>query len=362
MSSSHPNLQAPPEPQRSRSNHALNPAPGTPRFLAGVDPRTIFFLALITAASGIISPPIALAAGLCFGLLFVHPLQADSSRLAKTLLQLSVVLLGFGMNLFEVLKVGRSGFLYTAVSILASLALGLLLGHLLRVKQKASLLIAAGTAICGGSAIAAIAPIVDASEEEISVGMGTVFVLNSVALFAFPAIGAALHLSQSQFGLWAALAIHDTSSVVGASAKFGTEALMIGTTVKLARALWIIPVSLAVAAWYHAARSRAAGRSAAGQDTETGHAGSSVKLPWFILFFCLASVFRTYAPHLTTLCDALSHLGRTGLTATLFLIGTGLSRATLRKVGYRPFLQGVLLWVVAATLSGIAVYYSVIRI
>ena len=320
--------------------------------LDALDARKIFFVGLIVASSGVVSPPVALAAGLCFGLLLVHPLRRESGALAKTLLQLSVVALGFGMNLFEIIKVGRSGFLYTAISILASVSLGLLLGRFLRVKQHASLLITVGTAICGGSAIAAVAPILDASEEDISIAMGTVFVLNSVALFVFPAIGSALHLSQDQFGLWAALAIHDTSSVVGASAKYGSQALMIGTTVKLARALWIIPVSLLVAAWFHQ-RTRRAGLSSG---------PSSIKWPWFILFFCLASVWRTYQPGLIPWFDTLSHLGKIGLTATLFLIGSGLSRRTLQQVGYRPMLQGVMLWIVVATLSVVAIYERVISI
>ncbi len=321
--------------------------------LAAVDAKTLFFLGLIVAASGVMSPPIALAGGLCFGLLFAHPLRTESAKLASTLLQTSVVALGFGMNLYEVIKVGRSGFAYTAVSIIGSLALGLALGRLLKVQGKASLLISAGTAICGGSAIAAIAPVLEASEQEISVAMGTVFVLNSVALFAFPAIGSALHLSQSQFGLWAALAIHDTSSVVGASAKYGNQALIVGTTVKLARALWIIPVSLAVAGWYQRRARRL---------SSTAASPGRIKLPWFILLFCLACVVRTYEPGFRGFYDVLVHLGKVGLAATLFLIGTGLSRSTLREVGYRPFLQGVLLWIVVATLSAAAIFYSVIGV
>ena len=320
--------------------------------LSSLDARTIFFLGLIAASTGVVSPPVALAAGLCFGLLFVHPLRSETSKLAKTLLQISVVALGFGMNLFEIIQVGRSGFVYTAISIIGSLSLGLLLGRLLNVKVKASLLLSAGTAICGGSAIASIAPLIEANDEEISVGMGTVFVLNSVALFIFPPIGSALHLTQNQFGLWAALAIHDTSSVVGASAKFGSEALAIGTTVKLARALWIIPVSLAAASWYAAHR----------RQTHPGNVKPKFKLPWFILFFCVASVFRTYLPAWTALYDTFVHLGRNGLTATLFLIGTGLSRHTLQEVGYRPFLQGVLLWIAVASLSLLAIYHGVIGI
>src|SRR5271168_518100 len=209
--------------------------------------KIVFFVGLILAASGLLSPPLALAAGLLYGLTLAHPYHLEARRLSKFLLQASVVGLGFGMNLAEVVKVGRSGFLYTAIGITFALGLGLLLGLLLRVEKIQSFLISAGTAICGGSAIAALGPVTGASEEAMAVSMGTVFVLNSVALFIFPVIGGALHLSQTQFGLWAALAIHDTSSVVGASAKYGAVALSIGTMVKLARALWIVPLTLAVA-------------------------------------------------------------------------------------------------------------------
>ncbi len=211
--------------------------------------KNIFFVGLLLAASGIVSPRVAIQRGILFSFTVEHPFPSESSSLAKLLLQLSVIALGFGMNLKQVVHAGRSGFLYTAISISLAIALGLLLGKLFRIGGKASFLITAGTAICGGSAIAAVAPITDASEEEISVSMGTVFLLNSVALLIFPAIGYALHLSQNQFGLWAALAIHDTSSVVGAAAKYGNEALAVGTTVKLARALWIVPVSLLTAAF-----------------------------------------------------------------------------------------------------------------
>lgn len=232
------------------------------------------------------------------------------------------------MDLHEVLRVGRTGFIYTAGSISIALLLGWGLGKLLAVQHRTSFLITAGTAICGGSAIAAIAPITSASEEEIAVSLGTVFLLNSVALFAFPALGTALHLTQSQFGLWAALAIHDTSSVVGATAKFGAQALVVGTTVKLARALWIVPLSVGTAM---------AGKSKA-----------RIQWPWFILFFCLTAVANTYVHTFHALYPNLRHLGVIGLTLTLFLIGTGLSKKTLQEVGTRPLLQGILLWVVVA--------------
>jgi hypothetical protein len=196
--------------------------------------KNIFFIGLIIAASGLISPPVALAVGLVYGFSFLHPFHVEARKLSKLLLQASVVGLGFGMDLQQVMQAGRSGFIYTAGSISFALLLGWGLGKLFRVKQRISYLISAGTAICGGSAIAAIAPITNASQEEIAVSLGTVFVLNSVALLTFPAIGTALHMTQSQFGLWAALAIHDVSSVVGATAKYGAVALTVGTTVKLA--------------------------------------------------------------------------------------------------------------------------------
>jgi uncharacterized integral membrane protein (TIGR00698 family) len=290
--------------------------------------KTLFFVALIVAASGFISPPLALALGIAYGLSFVHPFHMESRQLAKFLLQASVVALGFGMNLHQVLKAGREGFIYTALSITFALTVGLTLGKLLKVKGTASFLIATGTAICGGSAIAAVGPIAQANDEEMAVSLGTVFVLNSAALLLFPLIGLALHLSQQQFGLWAALAIHDTSSVVGAAAKYGAIALVVGTTVKLARALWIVPLSFATAA---VKKSR-----------------SRVQIPWFIALFCLAAVVNTYLPSLMKVSASLSQLGKLGLTATLFLIGTGISRSTIKQVGWRPFAQGIALWAIIA--------------
>ncbi len=293
--------------------------------------KNVFFVGLIVAASGLLSPPLALVAGLAYGFCFVHPYHLDAGKLAKLLLQISVVGLGFVMDLHQVLRAGRSGFLYTAASITFAMLLGWVLGKLFAVGKRISFLISAGTAICGGSAIAAIAPLTNASEEEIAVSLGAVFALNSVALFAFPFIGSILHLTQTQFGLWAALAIHDTSSVVGASAKYGAVALAVGTTVKLARALWIVPLSL--------------GTSFASKKQ------TRIQWPWFILFFCLAAVANTYVPVFHAAYPELKRLGILGLTVTLFLIGTGLSWRTLRQVGVRPLVQGVLLWIVVATCS-----------
>ncbi|MDR3741698.1 MAG: putative sulfate exporter family transporter [Terracidiphilus sp.] len=290
--------------------------------------KNLFFAGLILAASGVLSPPFALLAGLVYGMSFAHPYHVDAHKLSKLLLQVSVVGLGFGMNLAEVLKAGRSGFVYTAGSITFALLLGWGLGRMLGVGKRVSFLISAGTAICGGSAIAAVAPVTMATEEEIAVSLGTVFMLNSVALLAFPLIGGALGLTQTQFGLWAALAIHDTSSVVGASAKYGAVAVAVGRSVKLARALWIVPVSLGAAA---ATKSKA-----------------KIQWPWFILFFCLAAVANTYLPVFHAAYPELKRLGIVGLTVTLYLIGTGLSKKTLRTVGVRPLVQGVALWVVVA--------------
>jgi uncharacterized integral membrane protein (TIGR00698 family) len=288
--------------------------------------KNIFFVALILCASGLISPPFALLGGLIYGLTLPHPFHVESKRLSKFLLQASVVALGFGMNLHEVVHAGRSGFVYTAASITVAMLLGLGLGYLISVGTKAAFLISAGTAICGGSAIAAVGPIAEANEEEMAVALGTVFILNSVALFLFPAIGYLLHLSQAQFGLWSALAIHDTSSVVGAAAKYGSSALAIATTIKLARALWIVPLSFVTAL--------------------TLKSKARIHWPWFILFFCFATVLNTLLPVFGSAFMALNHLGKIGLTATLFLIGTGLNKQTLQSVGFRPLLQGLALWMI----------------
>lgn len=291
----------------------------------------VFLAAAAASLTPWVGPPMALAMGLALGLAGVRPYARQARNMTKTLLQASVVALGFGMNLRQIVSVGSSGFVYTAIGISFALLAGMLLGRLLKVDTTAAFLISAGTAICGGSAIAAVGPITDASDEEMSVSLGTVFVLNSIALLIFPSIGAALKLSQSQFGLWAALAIHDTSSVVGAAAKYGAIALAVGTTVKLARALWIVPVSVVTAA--------------------VKQTKARIRWPWFILFFVLAAVANSYVVAGAPVFASLAVLGRIGLTLTLFLIGSGISRATLKQVGVRPLVQGVLLWIIVATLS-----------
>lgn len=290
--------------------------------------RVVFLLCLLVSASGFVSPPVALAMGLLFGLLLTHPYSAGAKRFSKFLLQGSVVGLGFGMNLHEVLRAGRSGFLYTLFGISFALAAGMALGTMLGVKRTPAFLISTGTAICGGSAIAAVGPITQASDEEMAVSLGTVFVLNSVALLLFPAIGVGLKLTQPQFGLWAALAIHDTSSVVGAAAKYGTAALAVATTVKLARALWIVPLALATAV--------------------VRGAKAKIEWPWFIGLFCLAAVCNTYLPGGSHAYGIAVKVAKMGLTATLFLIGSGISVATVKQVGHRPLLQGIVLWLIVS--------------
>jgi uncharacterized integral membrane protein (TIGR00698 family) len=291
-------------------------------------PKVVFLLLVLICASGFISPPGALGAGLLFGLLLPHPYSGETKKMSKFLLQASVVGLGFGMNLHEVVRAGRSGLVYTMLGISFALIVGMSLGKLFGVGKTPAFLISTGTAICGGSAIAAVGPITQASDEEMAVSLGTVFVLNSVALLIFPAIGTALKLSQSQFGLWAALAIHDTSSVVGAAAKYGAAALAIATTVKLARALWIVPLSLATAL--------------------VRGAKAKIQWPWFIGLFCLAAVCNTYLPGGAHEYALAVKVAKIGLTVTLFLIGSGISVATLKKVGSRPLLLGILLWLLVS--------------
>lgn len=293
----------------------------------------VFVAILLFCVTPWCSPPIALALGLALALTIGHPFR--TAKITKLLLQISVVGLGFGMNLQKVVAAGRAGILFTLVTIAGTLLLGWLLGRAMGVSRGTAHLISSGTAICGGSAIAAVGPVIDASDEEMSVSLGTVFILNSIALFAFPLIGTAMQLSQTQFGVWAAIAIHDTSSVVGAASSYGAEALQIATTVKLARALWIVPLAIGTA---FAFRRK-----------------TKVALPWFILFFLVAAMIRTYFPEPAYAWDLLVRLARIGLTVTLFLIGASLSRRSLAAVGVRPLILGVVLWLVisAAGLWGV---------
>ena len=276
-----------------------------------------------------VTPPVALFLGLAFALVFGQPFPGFNKKMSKKLLQYSVVGLGFGMNIEASLASGKEGMLFTIVSVFGTLLIGWLIGRkMLKVDRNTSYLISSGTAICGGSAIAAVGPVIKAKDSEMSVALGTVFILNAIALFLFPAIGKLLGLDEQQFGTWAAIAIHDTSSVVGAGAAYGEEALKVATTIKLTRALWIIPVAFLTSFIF---RTK----------------GSKVNIPWFILFFVLAMVANTYL-----LCDypqigtVVSGISRKCLTITMFFIGASLSPSVLKGVGVKPLVQGVLLWVI----------------
>lgn len=279
-----------------------------------------------------ISPAIALFAGLVFALLLGNVFPKFNKNASKYLLQFSVVGLGFGMNLHESIKAGADGILFTIASVVFVLFIGIILGKWLKINKTTSYLIAGGTAICGGSAIAAISPVAKADSDQTSISLAIVFILNAVALFIFPSFGRAMELSQEQFGVWSAIAIHDTSSVVGAAASYGNEALQIATTVKLTRALWIIPLSLYTAFYFKAE-------------------GKKLYIPWFILFFILAMLINTFfnMPENTALI--ISTISRKGLTLTLFFIGAALSAGSIKKVGFRAFVLGILLWIVIGVSS-----------
>ena len=292
--------------------------------------EVIFVLAVVLCLSPLISPPIALLMGLIIAQFIGHPYLHLNHKATHILLQVSVVGLGFGMNVTSALKAGKEGILFTIVSIIGTLVIGFFMGKFLKIEKKTSYLISAGTAICGGSAIAAISPVIKAQEKQISVALGTIFILNSAALFLFPFIGHQLNLSQSQFGMWCAIAIHDTSSVVGAASKYGPQALEIGTTVKLARALWIIPVAFLSTFIFK-------------------NKNSKIKIPYFIGLFVLAMIANTYIPFVQQYNHYLTNIAKAGLTLTLFLIGCGLNRKTISSVGFKPLIQGVILWVIIAT-------------
>lgn len=314
-----------------------------------ISAREILFIAALSIClTSWISPAAALLIGVVVAQLIGHPFIHLNHKATRILLQVSVVGLGFGMNVYSALAAGREGLIFAVASITGTLVLGWLAGRLLHTDKKSSWLIACGTAICGGSAIAAISPVIKAEERQVSVAMGTIFLLNAVALFLFPFVGHLLHLTQQQFGLWSAIAIQDTSSVVGAAAKFGPESLQIATTVKLARALWIIPVALLTAF----AVNRAGKQSDSQSGNQTGlQTRTRISIPWFIGLFILAMIANTYLPALHAVSGTIVHLSKTGLTLTLFLIGAGLSKETVRSTGIRPLLQGLILWVI---LSGTA--------
>lgn len=298
--------------------------------------KIVFFILLLVCLTPYISIPLALFMGLAFAILFRNPFPEISKKTSKYLLQVSVVGLGFGMNLFEALKAGKDGIIFTIVSVFGVLLLGVLLGKVFKLEKTIAYLISAGTAICGGSAIAAVAPIVKAKDTEISVSIGTVFILNAIALFIFPTLGHYFNLSQDQFGTWAAIAIHDVSSVVGASAAYGEEALKIATTVKLTRALWIIPVAIVTSLFFK-------------------QKSDKIYKPWFILFFTLAMLANTFLPIPEIVTANILWLAKKGFAITLFLIGTDLSLKVIRTVGVKSILFGVLLWAFISVLSFIVI-------
>lgn len=302
--------------------------------------KALFFLLIIFCLSPWGSPFLALALGLAMALTVGNPFPQIVGKPTTYLLQASVVLLGFGMNLGAVLKAGQSGILFILAVVFGALALGFVFGKLLATPKRITTLITVGTAICGGSAIAAVGPAIKAENDEMSVSLGTIFVLNAVALFAFPFIGHSLSMSQEQFGLWAAIAIQDTSSVVGASSAYGATALALAATVKLARALWIAPLALALSLAFREKDAKA-----------------KITVPWFIFLFLVTAAIRTFTPATfpPSIFDAVVNLAKAGFTVTLFLIGLSLSVAMLKKVGFRPFLLGTILWLIIASLALIAV-------
>lgn len=294
----------------------------------------ILFLALaVLSFSPIVSPPIALLFGILFVNIFGKVLETDT--FVKKLLQYSIIGLGFGINLNTSIEAGSQGFLFTVSTIALVMIFGLLLAKILKIDKTIAQLISAGTAICGGSAIAAVAPILKANSKQTSVALGIVFVLNAVALFIFPEIGHFFNLSQNQFGIWSAIAIHDTSSVVGAASKYGNEALQIATTVKLARALWIIPLAFLISIF-----TKSEGK---------------IKIPYFIGFFVLAILAGTYLPFLQNFNTIISEISRDTLKVALFLIGAGLSLQNLKNIGIKPLLLGIILWIFISSISLYAV-------
>lgn len=292
--------------------------------------KIIFFSLAILSLLPFISPPVALVMGIFFINIFQTTIEKTGDY-TKKILQYSIVGLGFGININMAIEAGSNGFLFTVSSIAFVFIAGILLGKLLKIDQKISELITVGTAICGGSAIAAISPIIKANNSQNSVSLGIVFLLNAVALIIFPSIGNFFEMTQNQFGIWAAIAIHDTSSVVGAASKFGDEALHVATTVKLARALWIIPLAFVFSFL---------------NKSET-----KVKFPLFIGFFILAILASSYLPFLDTISTYIFELSKTSLKLALFLIGTGLSVEKFKTMGWKPVLQGVVLWVMVSVLS-----------
>lgn len=302
--------------------------------------KFLFGVAILACASTFVPAPFALLGGFLFTLFFAHPFAELGGRLTSLLLKVSVVGLGFSMDVHSAFAAGKDGFSMTICSIVLVLCLGALLGRLLKIPVKTSYLISSGTAICGGSAIAAVAPAVKADARDISVSLGVVFLLNSLALFIFPSIGHLLSLTEHQFGLWCAIAIHDTSSVVGAASTYGEQALQVATTVKLARALWIIPLAI-FSIFIFRSKSK------------------SISVPYFIGFFILAIIVNTYLPGVELVAPYIVIVSKSLLVVTLFLIGASLSVDSIVQAGIKPLIQGIILWIVISALSLLAILFVV---
>lgn len=331
---------------------------------AGMDYRKLatqilFVIVGAICLTGLISAGEALAIGIALALVIGNPF-AKSGKFAKILLQASVVLLGFTMDLRALLTAGANGAIFALITITTTLFLGWYLGRMLKTGRLTSLLISTGTAICGGSAIAAVGSVVDAPDSEMTVAIGTVFTLNAIALFIFPSLGHMLHMTQHQFGIWSGVAIHDISSVVGAASMYDAAfrhsavALQTATAVKLSRTLWIVPVALAVAAIEH---RRLAAQHTATSQTHEHSPKKKLQIPWFIALFVLASVSRSFLPGVAEHSSPLAFSAKAGMTLTLFLIGAGLSMPTLRAVGWRALVQGVLIWIFISVGSLVAVMH-----
>jgi uncharacterized integral membrane protein (TIGR00698 family) len=312
--------------------------------------KLLFLLAALFSLSPWASSGTALLLGVILAVSIGNPFADTTKKLTSHFLSLAVIGLGAGMNLNTVAKVGVQGIGYTVITIGMAFLFGTLLGKILKTAEDTSILVTVGTAICGGSAIAAVSPVLRAKPHEVSVSLGIVFMLNALALFTFPAIGHHFQLDEGQFGLWAALAIHDTSSVVGASLQYGPHALEVGTTVKLARALWIVPVTFLMGL-YVARRKENANET----THQTTGEKPKPKRPWFILGFILMAALVTWIPALQGPGHVVEMLAKHLLVLTLFLIGTNLTRATLKAVGFKPFLQGIILWITMATSTLLAI-------
>ena len=295
---------------------------------------------LIPQLPNVITPAIALFIGLVYAIIFKCPYPKFNKKTSKYLLQASVVGLGFGMNVNESLRSGAEGMMFTIISVIGVMTIGGLIGYWLHLNRKTSYLIASGTAICGGSAIAAVGPVLKANDQEMAVSLGVIFILNAIALFIFPPIGQFFDMTQEQFGTWAAIAIHDTSSVVGAGEAYGPQALQLATLIKLTRALWIIPLALFTMLIFR-------------------DKSSKISIPWFIFLFIIAMVLNTYCNLPTGLTQALVWIAKKGLVLTLFLIGASLSITAIKSVGIKPLLLAILLWLIIGISSFIVVINTI---